>query len=46
MITYYSFDFAITDSHLHFLNYIPKLTSGNSHTYRIKLSDGSVEKIA
>ena len=44
---YYGSDFAITDSgYLYFLNYIPKLTFGDAHTYKLKLADGTVTKIA
>ena len=45
--TYYGSDFAITSSgNLYFLNYIPKLTLGNAHTYQLKLADGTITKIA
>lgn len=44
---YYGSDFAISDAgYLYFLNYIPKLLSGDAHTYQLKLSDYTITKIA
>ena len=43
--TYYGSGFAMVGSNLYFLNYIPKLTLGNAHTYRLNVQSGAVTKI-
>jgi hypothetical protein len=44
---YYGSNFSITSSNnLYFLNYIPKLTFGDAHTYQLNLSSKVITKIA
>ncbi len=42
---YYGSNLVLLDNNLYFLNYIPKLTLGDAHTYKLNLSTSTVTKL-